>query len=99
MIARFVTLLPEPDSPTTPSVSPRESVNEQVGDGLDDAVARREANGQVAHVEETAVESLASRVAHSRVEERVDDVDHEVHDRDRDGGDEHDAERPSADPA
>ena len=27
MIARFETLFPEPDSPTTPSVSPRESVN------------------------------------------------------------------------
>ena len=28
MIARFETLLPEPDSPTMPSVSPRRSVNE-----------------------------------------------------------------------
>ena len=28
MIARFETLLPEPDSPTTPSVSPRRSENE-----------------------------------------------------------------------
>ena len=28
MIARFETLLPEPDSPTIPSVSPRWSVNE-----------------------------------------------------------------------
>ena len=27
MIARFETLLPEPDSPTTPSVSPRRSEN------------------------------------------------------------------------
>ena len=29
MIARLVTLFPEPDSPTTPSVSPRRSVNER----------------------------------------------------------------------
>ncbi len=28
MIARFETLFPEPDSPTIPRVSPRESVNE-----------------------------------------------------------------------
>ena len=29
MIARLVTLFPDPDSPTTPSVSPRRSVNER----------------------------------------------------------------------
>ena len=29
MIARLVTLFPDPDSPTTPSVSPRRTVNER----------------------------------------------------------------------
>jgi hypothetical protein len=29
MIARLVTLLPDPDSPTTPRVSPRRRVNER----------------------------------------------------------------------
>ena len=102
MIARLVTLLPEPDSPTTPSVSPRRSVNERFGDRLHDPVAGPEADGEVADVEQRvrlcaqrrrADGPLAqSRVPHARIEERVDDVDDEVHDRDRGGGAEDDAE-------
>ena len=86
MIARFETLLPEPDSPTTPSVSPRESVNETSRDGLDDAVGGREADRQARDVEQlTVVRRRCSRVADARVDERVEDVDDQVRERDGDG--------------
>ena len=50
--ARFVTLLPEPDSPTIPSVSPRWTRERQAVDGLDDAVRRRELDGEVLDLEQ-----------------------------------------------
>ena len=52
----------------------------EAGDGVDDAVRRREVDREVADVEE---QLGCSRVAHARVEEGVHDVDHEVHDHDR----------------
>ena len=61
MIARFETLLPEPDSPT---IAERLAARERERDvltRLDDAVGRREANGQVTYVEQGAVESWVTR--------------------------------------
>ena len=52
MIARLETLLPEPDSPTIPSVSPRCSENETSRHRLHHAVGRREAHRQPPDVEE-----------------------------------------------
>ena len=51
----------------------------EAGDGVDDAVLRRELDREVADVEERA---RRSSVAHARVEEGVGDVDHEIHDHD-----------------
>ncbi len=52
MIVIAVTLLPQPDSPTTPSVSaPVEREGDAV-DGLDDAVHDVEMGPQVAHIEQ-----------------------------------------------
>ncbi len=51
-MARLVTLLPEPDSPTMPSVSPRRSVKERPETALHDAVLGRELDREVADVEE-----------------------------------------------
>ena len=62
-----------------------------VGDGLHDAVRRREADGEPADVEELFA-VRGSRVADSRVDERVEDVDDQVRERDGDGGEQHDAE-------
>ena len=47
-----VTLLPQPDSPTTPSVCPRLSENDDAVHGLDQAVHDVEVRAQVAHVEQ-----------------------------------------------
>ncbi len=63
MIARFETLFPEPDSPTTPSVSPRRERERDVGDRLDDAVRRREADGEPADVEQLACQLTRSGLA------------------------------------
>ena len=52
MTVRAVTLLPEPDSPTMPSVSPRLSWNEIAVDRRHDAVEDAEVGPQVADVEE-----------------------------------------------
>ena len=43
----LVTLLPEPDSPTMPSVLPRSRLNENAVHGLDQAVVGREVDAQV----------------------------------------------------
>ena len=55
MIARLVTLFPEPDSPTMPSVSPRWSVKDRSETALHDAVERRKHDRQVAHVEQRSL--------------------------------------------
>ena len=47
-----VTLLPQPDSPTTPSVSPRAKREGDAVHGLDGAVHDVEVGAQVAHVEQ-----------------------------------------------
>ena len=60
------TLLPEPDSPTTPSVTPS-SVNDAV-DGLHETVVGREVDAEVLDLEERF---RHLRVPHPRVEERV----------------------------
>ena len=52
MIARLVTLLPEPDSPTTPSVSPRRSVNERSETACTTPSRVRKRTVEVADVEE-----------------------------------------------
>ena len=91
MIARLVTLLPEPDSPTTPSVSPRRSVNERSETAWTTPSRVRKRTDEVADVEKRRVagDGAHLRVPDARVEEGVDDVDHEVHDRNRGRGDEH----------
>ena len=96
MIARLVTLLPEPDSPTIAERLAAPQREREVRDRLDDAVAGPEVDGEVADVE-AGVDAARPRSRHlgvpdARIEERVDDVDDEVHQRDRDGGAEHDAE-------
>ena len=52
MIVRQVTLLPEPDSPTIPRVSPRSRVNETPSTAVHDAVVRLEARPQVLDLEQ-----------------------------------------------
>ena len=52
MIDRQVTLLPQPDSPTIPSVLPFSTWNVTPVDGLDDAVVRAEVRLEVADLEE-----------------------------------------------
>ncbi len=47
-----VTLFPEPDSPTTPRVSPSSSVNVTPFDGLHEAVVGGEVHAQVAHLQQ-----------------------------------------------
>ena len=47
MMPMLVTLLPEPDSPTMPSVLPRSRLNENAVHGLDQAVVGREVDAQV----------------------------------------------------
>ena len=69
MTVSAVTLLPDPDSPTIPSVRPRSTEREMPSTALHDAVARREANAQVLDLEQR------HSVPDPRVEERVDDVD------------------------
>ena len=51
MTVRNVTLLPEPDSPTTPSVLPSSSEKFTPDDGLDDAVVGPEAGREVLDLE------------------------------------------------
>ena len=77
-----VTLFPEPDSPTMPSVRPRSTRERDAVDRLDDAVpcleARRAGRGS------RGVPS----VPHPRVEERVEDVDEDVRGDDEEGAEE-----------
>ena len=51
MIVRHVTLLPQPDSPTIPSVLPFSTEKRDAVDGLDDAVVGAEVSPQVAYLE------------------------------------------------
>ena len=51
-MARLVTLLPEPDSPTMPSVSPRRSVNERPETALTMPSCVGNSHREVADVEE-----------------------------------------------
>ena len=51
MTVRKLTLLPDPDSPTTPSVSPGWTERDAV-DGLDHAVVGREVDLQVLDLEQ-----------------------------------------------
>ena len=55
MIERFVTDLPEPDSPTMPSVSPRSQVEADAVNRLDDAVLGLEVRPQVSDRKNGAV--------------------------------------------
>ncbi len=91
-MARFVTLFPEPDSPTMPKVSPRLDREREPVDGVNDAVRRRELDRQVLDLEQR----LAARGAHwyrtLRVEVGVDDVDDQVHDDDGDCADQDDGD-------
>ena len=57
MMDRAVTDLPEPDSPTTPSVCPGSRVKRHAVDGLDDAVA-----GEEVHLEVVDFEKRAARL-------------------------------------
>ena len=50
---RLVTLFPEPDSPTMPSVRPRSRLNENPVHRLDQAVLGTEVDPQVLHLEES----------------------------------------------
>ena len=79
MIARFETLLPEPDSPTTPSVSPRESVNvtSLTAWTTPSDVGKRTVRPRTSRRSRRVA---GSRVPHSRIDERVEDVDDEVRD-------------------
>ena len=86
-IARFVTLLPEPDSPTMPSVSPRLEREREPGDRVDEPVL---ASGTARRDRGRRAAARRSSVPHSRVEEGVHDVDDEVHDDDRERRHEHD---------
>ena len=78
MIVRKLTLLPEPDSPTTPRVSPGSIENETPSTALTNPSS----------VGKWTLRSLTSRsgnrlidvVPHPRVQERVDDVHEEVRD-------------------
>ena len=47
MAARAVTDLPDPDSPTMPSTSPRRQGEGDAADGVDDPVLRREVDLQL----------------------------------------------------
>ena len=49
---RKVTLLPEPDSPTTPSVSPGSERERDAVDGLHEAVVGREVDAEVLDLQE-----------------------------------------------
>ena len=51
MIERHVTLLPQPDSPTIPTVCPALDPEVDAVDGLDDAVVGAEVGAEVADVE------------------------------------------------
>ena len=69
--ASAVTLFPQPDSPTSPSVSPGADVERDAVHRVDEAAARPEADAQVvdreqrrlAHVRPRSFGSIASRMA------------------------------------
>ena len=58
--ARLVTLLPDPDSPTMPSVRPAFDPEAQAVDGLDQTVVGAEVHPQVTDVQERAVVARAT---------------------------------------
>src|SRR5438093_8475268 len=91
MTARLVTLLPEPDSPTTPSVSPRRRVKEssETARTIPSRVRKRTERSRTSRRIEL---SATLRVAYAWVEEGVDNVDNEVHQRHRGRGADDNAE-------
>ena len=52
MIESAVTLLPQPDSPTSPTVSPASTSNETPADGRHEALVGREARREVSDREQ-----------------------------------------------
>ncbi len=78
MIDRLVTHLPEPDSPTMPSVLPRSTWNDSPSTDFTSAVVGREVHPQVAHLEEGA-DVLGRLVVDVHTTERfVGNLGHEV---------------------
>ena len=72
----FATLLPQPDSPTIPSVSPFSDGERSAVDRLDHSVVGVEVDLQVLDLEQDSL------VPNPRVEVRVGDVDDQVADDD-----------------
>ena len=87
MIVRQVTLLPEPDSPTMPSVLPSLDRERDAVDRLHDAVVRLEVGPEVVDLEESA----SSVEADARIDEGVGNVDHDVEDDDAERREDDDA--------
>ena len=83
-----MTLLPEPDSPTIPNVSPAADGERETVDRLHDAIRRRELDLEVFDLDQRLCHGLL--VPHARVEVGVDDVDDQVEDDDGDGAHEDD---------
>src|SRR4051794_234354 len=98
MIARFETLLPEPDSPTMPRVSPRDSVNDtsETAWTMPSEVGKRTVRPRTSRrrspLDDVIPAPACSCVSDSGVDERVKDVDDQVHQRDGECRQQHDAE-------
>ena len=67
MIVRFVTLFPQPDSPTIPSVLPVLDRERHTVDRADDPVVGMEVRTQIADVEQRLAAYPASDVDHGSV--------------------------------
>src|SRR5580704_6156607 len=77
MIARLVTLFPDPDSPTTPSVSPRRSVNERLETAwtIPSRVLNRTERSRTSSRVEPADVPIGLGEAYARIEEGEDGDD------------------------
>src|ERR1700755_706200 len=84
MIVSPVTLLPEPDSPTMPSVRPSSTENETPSTARTTPSAVRNLTSRSA-ISRRGLTRAGSRVPPPRVEQRVDDVDDEIGHDDEEG--------------
>src|SRR5215831_19081217 len=87
----IVTLLPDPDSPTMPSVSPSDTVNETPSTALTtpSSVRKLTLRLRTSSSGSAITAPSPSRGPHSRIERGVGDVDHRVREHDEEGAVDH----------